>query len=77
MKYKVLSYWTDNNDLYVNYEVSENNKKANVINIFEISGINKDFNSLQMEEKENIIYRLIEQDSGFEFNLPKVKEREV
>lgn len=76
MKYKILNYWNNQNDLYINYIV-ENLKtgdKANVINYFNISDLDCDYNIASKKVVENSILKLIEQDNHYEFNLPKVSE---
>lgn len=75
-QYNLLNYWNDQDDLYVNYVVEnlETNEKANVIDYYNTSDIDCDYNSASMEEIENSLYRLIEKNNGSEFNMPKVSE---
>ena len=50
-KYKLLNYWNDQDNLYVNYLVEDldNNDKANVINYFNTSDIGCDYNTASEE----------------------------
>ncbi len=75
-KYKLLNYWNDQDDLYVNYLVEDldNNDKANVINYFNTSDIGCDYNTASEEEITNSLYRLIERNDGIEFKMPKVSD---
>ena len=75
-KYKLLNYWNDQDDLYVNYTVEdlETNEIADVIEYYNTSDIGCDYNSASMEVIENSLYRLIEKNNGKEFNMPKVSE---
>ena len=73
-KYKLLNYWNDQDDLYVNYEVEnlEDYSIANVINYYNTSDIGCNYNTASEEEIENCLYKLIEDNNGLEFNMPKV-----
>lgn len=75
-KYKILNYWNFQDDLYVNYEVEdlENNDKANVINYYNTSDLDCNYNTASEEEITNSLYRLIERDDGIEFKMPKVSD---
>ena len=75
-KYKLLNYWNDQDDLYVNYLVEDldNKDKANVINYFNTSDIGCDYNTASEEEITNSLYRLIERNDGIEFKMPKVSD---
>ena len=70
-KYKLLNYWNDQDDLYVNYLVEDldNHDKANVINYFNTSDIGCDYNTASEEEITNSLYRLIERNDGVEFKF--------
>lgn len=75
-KYKILNFWNDQDDLYVNYEVEnlETNDIANVIDHYNTSDIGCDYNCESEEVIENCLYNLIEKNNGLEFNMPKVSE---
>ena len=75
-QYKLLNYWNDQDDLYVNYTIEnlETNEIANCINYYNTSDIGCDYNSASEEVIENSLYRLIEESNGLEFNMPKVSE---
>lgn len=75
-QYELLNYWNDQDDLYVNYIVEnlETNEVANVIDYYNTSDINCDYNSASEEVIRDALYNLIEKDSGLEFNMPKVSE---
>lgn len=75
-KYKILNYWNDQDDLYVNYTVEnlETNEVANVIDYYNTSDIGCDYNLASTEEIKNSLYKLIEENNGLEFNMPKVSE---
>lgn len=75
-KYKILKYWNDSDDLYVNYIVldEEKNTKANCIAYYNTSDIGCDYNSSYPSEIENSLLELIKQNNGCEFNHPKVSE---
>lgn len=75
-KYKILSYWNDYDDLYVNYIVSDDEKslKANAISYYNVSNIGCDYNNSSSKEIENCLLELIKQNNGCELDLPKVSE---
>ena len=75
-QYKLLNYWNDQDDLYVNYTVKnlETNEIANCIDYHNTSDIGCDYNTASEEVIENHLYRLIEKNNGLEFNMPKVSE---
>lgn len=75
-QYKLLNYWNDQDDLYVNYTLEnlETNEIANCINYYNTSDIGCDYNSASEEIIENSLQRLIEEGKGLEFNMPKVSE---
>lgn len=75
-QYQLINYWNDQNDLYVNYVVEnlETNEKANVINYYNISDMNWNYNTESEEIIEKNLYSLIEKNNGIEFNIPKVSE---
>ena len=75
-EYRILNYWDNNNDLYVNYVVEnlKNNQKANVVNIFAVSDLDCDyFNALQ-DEIDDAVYKLIKNHSGWEFKISRVSD---
>lgn len=76
LKYNILNYWTNNDDLYVNYIVTDKEKdlKANAIAYFNISDINFDYNRVTDEEIKDNLLKLIQNKKGQEFDLPKVSE---
>ena len=55
MKYKILNYWNDQDDLYVNYIIKnlETGDQANVINYYDVSDLDCNYNMASMEEIEN------------------------
>lgn len=71
--YDVLNYWIDNHDLYINYEIvnKNNGDRANVVKLFDAYDMDCDSESASMEEIDNSLYRLVEKDNGWEFNIPK------
>lgn len=71
--YDVLNYWIDNHDLYINYEIinKNNGDRANVVRLFDVYDMDCDSESASMEEIDNSLYRLVEKDNGWEFNIPK------
>lgn len=75
-QYKLLNYWNDQDDLYVNYTVEnlETNEIANVIDYYNTSDIGCDYNSASVEVIENALYRLIEKNKDLAFSMPKVSE---
>ena len=75
-KYELLNYWNDQDDLYVNYIVEnlKTNEKANVIGYYNTSDIGCDYNTSSLEVIENHLYKLIEENNGIEFKLPKASE---
>ena len=75
-KYKILSYWNDSDDLYVNYIVSNDEKslEANAISYYNVSDIGCDYNNSTSKEIENCLLELIKQNNGCELDLPKVSE---
>lgn len=74
--YEILNFWNDADDLYVNYIVEDlkNDRKANVINYYNTSDLDCNYNTASEEVIENHLYRLIEKNNGLEFNMPKVSE---
>ena len=75
-QYKILNYWNDQDDLYVNYTVEnlKTNEIANCTDYYNISDIGCDYNTESEEVIENHLYRLIEKNNGLEFDVLKVSE---
>lgn len=75
-KYKILNYWDDLNDLYVNYIIEDKdvNNKANVIYNYNIFDINCNYHDSAPEKIHNELLKLIKENNGMEFNLPRVSE---
>lgn len=74
-EYNIVSFWNDSDDLYVNYIITDIDTKeqANVINYFNTSDIGvENYNSATYEEIEDNLYKSIENESGWEFEIPKV-----
>ena len=73
-KYNILNYWNDQDDLYVHYEVEdkENNLTANVIDYYNISDLDCNYNDFNDEEIKKSLYKLLKQHNGDEFNLARV-----
>lgn len=73
-KYNILNYWNDEDDLYVHYEVEdkENNLTANVIDYYNISDLDCNYNDFNDEEIKKSLYKLLKQHNGYEFNLARV-----
>lgn len=76
LEYRLLNYWNDQDDLYVNYIVSDvdNDLKANVISYFNTSDVSGTYNLLTDEEVEERLLELIKQENANVFELPKVSE---
>lgn len=74
--YEILNYWNDSDDLYVNYIIEDvkHNKKANVINYYNTADLDCDYNISSNEEIKLALLKLIKENNGIEFNLPKVSE---
>lgn len=75
-KYTILNYWTDFNDLYINYVVinQDSNDKANVIINCDISSINCDLEYSTYEKVNEELLKIIKQQRVVEFDLPKISE---
>ena len=75
-KYKILNYWNDSDDLYVNYLVENlsTHQIANAIEYFNTSDIGCDYNDANSIEIENCLLNLVEKNNGVELSLPKVSE---
>ncbi len=76
LKYDILRYWNDDDNLYVNYIITnkERDLKANVIAYFNVYDTNFNYNKATDEEIKNSLLKLIKKNSGKEFKLPKVSE---
>lgn len=76
LEYRLLNYWNDQDDLYVNYIVADvdNDLKANVIEYFNTSDVSGNYNILTKEETEKILLELIKKENTNVFELPKVSE---
>lgn len=76
LEYKILNYWNDSDDLYVNYIVADKEKdlKANTIAYFNTSDIGCDYNDATDEEIKDNLLKLLKESKGHEFELPKVSE---
>lgn len=74
--YKIINYWNDSDDLYVNYEVENlnTNQKANTIEYFNVSDIGCDYNNSSYIEIKNSLLKLLRKNNGIEFNKPKVSQ---
>ena len=68
-QYKILSYWNNADDLYVN---SKNT--VNAIEYYNTSDLACDYNSSSVEDIIDSLTELIKENNGLEFNLPKVSE---
>lgn len=75
-EYNILNYWNDQDDLYVNYIIEDKNtnEKANVIEYYDISDLDCNYNLSSDEEINNSLLSLIKQNNGLEFTIPKVSE---
>lgn len=75
-EYNILNYWKDQDDLYVNYIVNDKitNSSVNTINYYNVYDIDIDYNTVSIETIENNLYKLIKENNGMEFKLPKVSE---
>ena len=78
-EYELLNYWNDNNDLYVNYIVSDinNNQKVNSIAYYNTSDIdinNDEYDEARQLEIRQRLLNLLKQNKGIEFKLPKISE---
>ena len=75
-KYRILNYWNDSDDLYVNYLVEDlsTHQIANAIEYFNTSDIGCDYNTASPIEIENCLLNLVEKNNGVELSLPKVSE---
>ena len=74
--YELLNYWNSEDDLYINYVVTNNatDEKANVVMYSNTSDIGCDYNNANEKELHNCLYKLISQGNGNDFKLPKVSE---
>ena len=75
-QYKILSYWNNADDLYVNYIVEDTETKntVNAIEYYNTSDLSCDYNSSSVEDIIDSLTELIKENNGLEFNLPKVSE---
>ena len=75
-EYRILNYWDNNEDLYVNYVVEnlKNYSKANVVNVFSVSDLDCDYYNALSDEIDDAVYKLIKNHSGWEFNINKVSK---
>ena len=75
-KYKILNYWNNSDDLYVNYIVEDTETKntVNAIEYYNTSDLSCDYNSSSVEDIIDSLTELIKENNGLEFNLPKVSE---
>ena len=75
-KYNILNYWNDADDLYVNYIVEDTQTKqtANAIDIYNTSDLSCDYNISSEEEIEKSLKKLLKENEGIEFKLPKASE---
>lgn len=75
-QYNILNYWNDADDLYVNYIVEnmETKEKANAIDIYNTSDLDCDYNTSSSEDIEKSLNKLLKQNDGIEFKLPKASE---
>lgn len=75
-QYKILSYWNNADDLYVNYIVEDTETKntVNAIEYYNTSDLSCDYNSSSVEDIIVSLTELIKENNGLEFNLPKVSE---
>lgn len=74
--YEIINYWNDQDDLYVNYVVknNENGERANAIQYFNVSDIGCNYNESSEEEIKKKLLDLLVKNDGREFSLPKVSE---
>ena len=75
-QYEILNYWNFHDDLYVNYIIKnlKTNEIANVIDYYNTSDIDCDYDTSSVATIEKSLYKLISQNNGMEFKLPKVSE---
>lgn len=75
-QYELLNYWNDSDDLYVNYIIEDktSNNRANVIVYYNTSDIGCDYNTAYEKEIIDLLLKLIKENDGKEFKLPKVSD---
>ena len=75
-KYDVLSYWIDDETLYINYVIKDinNKRKANTIESILISYISDSFDELSSSDKNDMFLDIIKRRNGKEFELPKTSD---
>lgn len=74
--YEILNYWNNLDDLYVDYVVEnlDNGNKANVIDYYNTSDIDCDYNTASEDVIKECLLKLVERNNGLEFNMPKVSD---
>lgn len=72
--YEILNFWNDADDLYVNYIIEDlkNDRKANVIDYFNTSDLDCNYNTASEDTILKSLKKLVEQNKGIEFKIPKV-----
>ena len=73
--YKILNYWNDNGDVYVDYLVknTKTNDKAHACALFNINDIDT---SIETDKAEEYLINTIikNKEKGYEFKLPKTSQ---
>ncbi len=74
-KYEILNYWNDNNDVYVDYVITNNNtkEKAHACTIFDFNDIDM---NIETDKAEDYLINNIKKQNkiGYEFDLPKTSQ---
>lgn len=75
-EYKVLNYWINEDDIYVNYTVEDSEFKdiVNSIGYYNISNIDCDYNTASAKEIIDSLTKIVRQNDGWEFKLPKISD---
>ncbi len=74
--YEILNYWNDQDDLYIDYIVTNNkdNSQVHTVGYSNTSDIGCDYSSASSDEIKECLLLLLKQNDGLEFSLPKVSE---
>ena len=72
-EYEILNYWNDNNDLYVDYLVTnkKTDENAHACTLLKVSDIKDYSRSLDITDE---LVDIISKNNGKEFKLPKTSE---
>lgn len=76
LEYEIIHFWNDQDDLYVEYKVTNknDNTKVHTVDYYNTSDISDNYNEATKDEIEDTLLKLLKENKGLEFNYPHISE---